>query len=365
MGKTITFGKWDAIWLITSMLTTKILLSFARPLAETAGSAAWILSIYLFILAIIGLYFILKLFQRFPGKDIFDISFHIGGNLLKILVGSIILLVLMFIVLIYLREFSEEMKIIALTVSPLSYVMIFFISAITVVCFLGIETLTRLFAVSTPVLALAFTVVGIMTIPQWDFSNALPILGLGADKIFIKGFPSISTYMELIFLFFLPPFLGSFKVFKSAGLTAIFISGFALTAFSLAYVLLFPYPVSLENVLPVYPSTRLIDFGRFVQRIEALFMLFWSFSGFLYASTATYFAVYTFSRTFNLPHLRPLILPFVLLVYNITFMPRSLAETIYELVTYFYELVWIVTFIMPVLLLITSVILKKRGKQSA
>ncbi len=365
MGKTIVFGKWEAIWLIANMISTKILLSFAHSLVETAGSAAWILSIYLLILANIGFYFISKLFQRFPGKDIFDISLQIGGNWLKILVGIIILLTLVFLDIVYLREFSEEMKIIALTVSPLSYVMIFFVIAITVVCFLGLETLAKLYAISIPILALSFAVVGSMTIPQWDFSNALPVLGLGADKIFITGFLSISIYMELIFLFFLPPFLGSFKEFKSASYTAIIISGLALTVFSLSYVLLFPYPISLENMLPVYPSTRVIDFGRFIQRIEALFMLFWSFTGFLYTSTAAYFTVYTFTRTFNLPHLRPLILPIILLLYNITFLPRSLGETIYNLVTFLYESIWVVTFVMPVLLLITSMILKKRGKQHA
>lgn len=365
MHRKIVFGKWEATWLVANMITTKILLNFGRALEETAGSAAWILSIYLFILASIGLFFILKLFKRFPGKDIIDISSEIGGLPLRVITGILVLSTLMFLNFIYLREFSEQMKVVALTVSPLSYVMLFFTVGITAACFLGIEALSRLYAVGLPILAISFVIVGLMSIKYWDFSNALPILGLGLDKILVSGFLNISSYMELIFLFLLPPFLISFKEFKTAGYRALIISGAALTIFSLSFVLTFPYPAAIESFLPVYQVTRLLDYGRFIQRIEPLFLLFWSSTALFFVSTSVYFTVYTFSKVFNLPYMRPLILPFVLISFNIAFLSKSLNETVYTYVSFFYHSIWVVTFIFPILLLITALVFKKGGKQNA
>ena len=365
MHNKIIFGKWEATWLVTNMITTKILLNFARAMEETAGTAAWILSIYLFILANIGFFFISKLFKRFPSKDIIDISSEIGGITLRLLVGIITLLSLLFIDLLYLREFSENMKVIALTTSPLSYVMLFFIIGIITACFLGLEAITRLHAVGIPILVLAFVIVGSMSIKYWDLSYALPILGLGLDEIFINGSLNLSNYTELIFLFFLPPFLVSFKVFKTVGYRSIIIAGTALTGFTLSYILSFPYPVDTESFLPVYRMTRVIEYGRFIQRIEPLFLILWSSSALFLLSTSVYFTIYTFKKMFNLPYIRPLIIPFVIIAFNLAFIPKSLAETVYRYVDFFYHYSWIVTFVVPILLLITAVAFKKGGKQNA
>jgi spore germination protein (amino acid permease) len=364
MNKRIIIGKREVVWLITNMIVTKISLNFARLMAERAGSAGWILSIYLLILAIIGFFFVSKLFERFPGKDIIDIGSEIAGPTGRIIIGVFMLGTLLFLDLLYLREFSEHMKVVALNNSPLSFIMAF-VAGTMVACFLGLESITRIHSIGIPILAISFVLTGAMTIPFWDFSNALPILGLGPKKIFLDGVLNVSSYMELIFIFFIPPFLVSTKVFKSAGYLSLLIAGTALTLFSLSFSLLIPYPSSTEIFLPIYEVTRIIEFGKFIQRFEALFIIFWSLGGFFFLSVSIYFTIYTFSKMFKLPYTRPLILPFLLIIYNLAFLPVSLTSTVYTLLPFFYSSSWVVTFILPIVLLIITIALKKGGKQCA
>lgn len=365
MKNTIRIGSSEAVFLLVNMICAKIGLNVIRVLEETAGPAAWLLIIYIFILANIWFFFIVKLFERFPGKDIIDISAEIAGNIGKFLVGIIIFASMLFEILLFLRGYCENMKVVSFTLSPLSFIMVFFIISMIISCFFGLEPIIRLHTIGIPLAAVMFTFIGILNIPQLDFSNIFPILGLGPDKIFIDGFLKLSIYTDLIFLFFLPPFLGSFKAFKSVGYIAIAASGLFYLLFSLTFVLLFPYFVGLETSLAVYSMSRMINLGRFVERIEPVFLIGWSLSAIFFLSASMYFIMYTFAKVFKLPYIRPLIIPFAILIYNISFIPRNLPETVKLVTVYYYNWTWIPTFILPTILLISSLILKKGGKQNA
>jgi len=60
-------------------------------MAKIGGSAAWIVAIYISILAIIVFYITSKLYSNFEGKDIIDIGEILGGKALKIPLGILII----------------------------------------------------------------------------------------------------------------------------------------------------------------------------------------------------------------------------------------------------------------------------------
>jgi len=78
-----TFGSHEAICLMITMISTKAILSFPNIMAKIGGSAAWIVAIYISILAIIVFYITSKLYSNFEGKDIIDIGEILGGKSLE------------------------------------------------------------------------------------------------------------------------------------------------------------------------------------------------------------------------------------------------------------------------------------------
>lgn len=361
----ISFGKWEAVTLLINLICTKLFLYYARMTVEDAGTAGWIMTVYISLLVLIIYIVLIKLLKKFENKDILDIAEIAGGKPLKVVTGLVITVVLFFLTAAVLREFSEDMKVVSLPTSPLSYIMIFFIIGAVVGSFLGIEAIMRYHAIIVPVISAGFIIILLGVIPKMDLTNLLPIMGTGSYNIFGKGFFRSSIFSELLVLFLLPPFLGGYKNVKSVGYIAIGFSSVFLISGSLVYILTFPYPSSMESFLPVYQMARLINLGRFFERIESIFVFVWAMAAFIYLTASFYFMVYTFAKTTGLKYMRPLIPPFAVLVFSAAFIPRNLVTVINMKTQFFSKPAWFLTFAFTGLILIIANLQKRVEKEGS
>ena len=85
-------GFVEAILFILVVITNKIILNLPKTIITGCGNSAWINVIYISILAVILTLIIVKLFKRFEGYDILDISNYLGGKPLKTFLRSWILM---------------------------------------------------------------------------------------------------------------------------------------------------------------------------------------------------------------------------------------------------------------------------------
>jgi len=365
MKNTIVIGEKEATWFIINMICAKIVLNAIHILEDSAGSAGWILSIYLVILAVIGFYIVLKLFKIFPGKDIIDIGTEIGNSFGRIVMGLIFILSQLFVIVLYFRGFLEHSKIVSLNVSPISFIATFFILCMITACFFGLESIVRLHYLWIPIIFTILIVILLLTLPQCQFLSLFPLFGLGTDKIFINGALKLSIYQEVIFLFLLPPFLVSFDKFKSVGYKAIAFSGFLYTISVLFFGLLFPYPSATEAMFPIFDTARILSLGRLFQRLESFFSIIWIMTAIFFLSSSMYFIIYAFTKTFKLPYIKPLIIPTAILILNLTLLPSSVFISAKIVTDYYYSYSWIPTFALPFILLTICIIFRKGGKQNA
>lgn len=365
MKSKITFGYWEGAIMLLNLICTQLVLGFPRTMIEIGGTAGWMIPVYITVLALIFFTIIQKLYEYFEGKDIIDIGEKAAGRAGRIITGIIILLYLMNIVSVVLREFAEDMKVIALINSPISFVSMFFILGMIIGSYFGIEALVRFCSVSVPVVTVGFFVIIFGVAPYYDTNNFFPVLGNGIKAIFGKGFFLVSTFSPIIILFLINPFLKTHKSFKKVGYYSIALSGIFFFLGTFCYLLVYPYPVSNENFLPIFQLARLMEYGRFFQRIESIFVLIWATSALTFLSTGFYFIIYVFRKTFELEYHRPLIWPFIIIIFTQSLIPPNLMVTIELENRYYRNVLWIISFCMPIILLFVARLRGNKGKKGA
>lgn len=362
MSDKIRFGRVEAIFVLTNLVLIQIFLGFPSRMADSGGTAGWIIPIYTVILALIAFFIISKLYTSFEGKDILDVAQIAGGSFGRILVGLIFIANYFFILPFVLREFGEDVKVFSLTQSPISFVLIFFIIGVITASHFGLEAIVRISTFIVPIVAVGFFIVVIGNIKYFELSRLLPILGDGPYKIFIKEIPQISLYSGLSILFFITPFIGKNKDFKIIGSLSLLISSIFLTVGVLAYLLVIPYPTSTENLIPYLHLARYVNYGRFFERIESIFVLIWSLAALSYLSVGSFFLVYIIKKTFGLQYYRPLILPIAIILFTMCLMPQSLLSAADLEAGVFRKYAWVVTFVVPiVVLLLANLVNRKKG----
>lgn len=363
MKSKIVFGVWEAVTIMVILFCTQVFLNFPRTMAESAGNAGWILVIYVTVIVLILFTLMSKLYSRFEGMDILDISEHLAGNAGRIFTGIVFVTYFILILSIVLREYAENVKTVSLPTTPITYILCFFAISMIVGAYTGIEALVRVSTITVPVIIFASLVILIGVSQYYDVTNLFPILGTGAYDIFIGGIPKISFYSAISVLFFIAPFIKTHKNFRSVGYISIIVAGIILTFSSLAYMLVFPYPVSLESILPLYNLARLINYGRFFQRIEAIFVVIWDIVAMMYLSTVLFFTVYAFKKTFKLAHYKPLIIPFTIIIVGISLLPQNFMAIVELENNYFRKAIWAVSFAYIILIMLAASVFKKKKKK--
>jgi spore germination protein (amino acid permease) len=363
MKSKIIFGRWEAIAFILNLLITQVILGFPRSMVETGKTAGWMIPIYATGIILICFAVISRLYSPFEGKDILEIAEETGGDILRIVIGLLFLIYLVFIISVVLREFAEDMKVVALPASPISFVTMFFLVGMIVGAYAGLEALVRCNSYIVPIIIGGLLVIIIGCVPFFNAYNLMPVLGSGIPNIFGRGFLKISMFSALSILFFIAPYIKTKKNFRSVGYISIAIAGFLFTLTTAAYLLVYPFPVALERFLPVYNLARLINFGRFFQRIESIFVLIWAASALLYLSGGFFLILHVFRKTFKLDYYKPLIIPMSILIFTISLLPPNLLSAVELEQRYFRNYIWILTFVIPIILLLFAGWIKKSRKK--
>lgn len=361
MKNEVKFGKVEGISFLMVAICTQIFLNFPRVMAESVGTAGWMLVLYISIITILIFIIISILYSPFEGKDLLDIGEYAGSTIGRIITGLLIIFHFLFIISIILREFSEDLKIIALPTSPISFITIFFITGMFVGAYAGIESIVRVSVIAVPIIALGYLIILFGMFPYYDISKVMPLFGVGPKEIFIKGLSKISIFSGLIYLFIIAPFLKTKENFNKVGYLGIFISSILLIISSFIFSIVIPYPSSTEGFLPVFQMARIFYFGVFFQRLESIFIYIWVTSAMLYLSAGLYTLAYIFTKTFKLKYYKPLVLPFAILIFTISLLPPNLVSTIKLETTYFRNFGWVTTFALTLTLLIWARIIKRYG----
>lgn len=360
MENKIVFGVREGICLLVTMVCAKAFLGFPTAMLEDSRTAAWMEVVLISLMTLALFLLIYRLQRKFEGMDLVDLGEYAGGSFLRIVSGLVVAGSLFYITSMILREFSENMKTIALQNTPISMVSLFFIAGIVVGSYLGVEAVVRFNTIVVPIIAVGAAIILLGAARFMEATNLIPVLGSGPAIVLQKSLLRLAVYFELILVFSIAPFLRTGKNLKKAGVTAIILSAVFLTLTTLIYQSVFSYPAALDFFLPVYQLARLINYGRFFQRVESIFILIWAATALQYLTLGFLFFLLTLQKAFGLKYYRPLILPGVVLLFTVSLLPASLMSTLAVVVPIFRQFSSIITFGLP--LLLVGLALLKRCK---
>lgn len=360
-------GYMEAISIITIVIINKVILILPKEIISATGSAAWLNTLYVSIIAVLIAWFISFLFKKFQGYDILDVSEFLGGNTLKTIIGLLYVFLLLLIPIFVLKNFTETLKAIYFRTSPFIFIVLFFIVSTTIANHFSLKVLAKANLILMVLSFLGIALILIASIKNFSVDRFYPILGYGFKETFISGINSLFSFSGIGYLFLFSPILDKPDSLKRVSILSIAASGVYLFSTVACILLSFSFSFKSGESISLYLLTRTIEFGRFVQRIDAIFIFMWIVSTILYLCFAIHFAIYLFKKitkisdpscinyTINLFILAVLLIPVGIATFN------NIAGALFRILT-FALIFFASTFILILANVKLKFINKKKGK---
>lgn len=345
-------GKIEAIFLILSFIINLIILSLPRIIISTSGSASIINTVYISIIALIIVLLIYKLLSAFPGQDVLDISLFLGGKSFKIIVGSLFIIFFLFTAFSVLKSFSETLNTIYYYTTPPYFVTGVFCIIIAYACSLGFKAISRANVLILPLSILSIFLLLIFNMRFFTFERIFPILGYGINETFFSGLQNLVAFGNIAIIYFLPSILKDSNELKKASVWAIIWSSICLFISVLTILLLFSYIGQSHGIMPFYLASREIEFGRFFQRLDAVFILIWTISIVCFLSILVLLAIKILKNLTNIQNSRFIAITFSIILFIAGLIPKNIYEIFFIENSLYKNFVILFIFIFNILILL-------------
>lgn len=358
------FGLQEAVSLITITISSKVFFTSPSLIADFLGTSGWYMTLISASTAAVGFTFIYFLLKRFPGKNIVEIFNIALGRYAGFVFSGFLALLMMDSAASETREFAEVLKVYTLPLSPVHYILLIFIAGVTVLCYLGLESIARLARLFAYILLAGLIMVIVLSWENFSFHRIHPIFGYGIAPTVYHGAMRSSVYREVIILAVIAGSLQGTKYIKKAGYISLMLSGIIISASLLAFTLTFPYYTASEITSPMYQMTTLISYGRFIQRVDPVFLLVWIISAFISVIAIFYTFLSIYCKMFRMQDIRPVLLPSAIILFTVSMIPKDITTVAFGIVQQLRSYGWVIAFVFPLITLITAKIRKKGAKQN-
>lgn len=359
------FGIHEAVSLITIVIITKVFFTSPALLISFTGTANWYATLISAGTALIGFTFVYLLLKDYPGRNLIEIFEIVLGRYIGFIFSGIFSLWFIFIAAAFLREFAEVLTVYVLPLSPLSFIIGMFVFGTTILSFMGLESIVRFAKLSSLVIFVGYISVQLLSWEYYELHRIFPIYGYGIKNTLLHGITRSSAYGEAVILAVFAGSLQGVQHIKRAGYAAIFISGLLVSSALLSFTLVFPYTVAQEITSLMYQMTRLIDYGRFVQRLDPIFFFIWNIGTFIAITTIFYTGVSIYCHMFRIQDIKPVLIPSNIILFAAAMIPKDMSIIIMGYVQGTRQYGWIIYFLMPLIVLIISRLRRKKIKKGA
>ena len=351
----------NAIMLTLSIIIPYITSSLPNTFINETKSATLLNIIYTTIIVLFIILLVCKLFKRFPGLDILDISNFLGGPILKNIVGSLFIIYFIISSSIMLRNFCEGLVVVYYPLTNYIFVILMFIIDIDLVNNLSFNSSLNIASIIFPLVFISIILLFCGNLENFSFRRIFPVLGNGFYDTFILGLKNIGEFGGIFYLYFLPPMLKEPEKFKKIAIISVLITSLFIILCVSTLLFMFSFFITTDQVMPLFSAARHIEFGSFFQRFESIFLLIWIISFCCYLSITCKLSVHIFSKMFNLSDMVPMLNIFTILIFGISLLPKNYAISIFFETNVYRYLRIVFGFILGISILILANLKKKKA----
>lgn len=318
-------SNFQAIALILIIVTNHLILGTPRTLIAETGTGTILNMIYVFILALLLVFIITKLFCNFNGKDIIDISEFLGGKVLKVIVGIVFIIYFLVILSTTVRVIVQDLEIIYFQNISIYVLTLAILASIVFVYKYGSSAVVKCNSIIAPIVGIAILIIAFSNVQDFSLDRIFPILGFGAKETFITGASNIFAYSGLAILYFIMPMLKDSKIFKKVSIVSTILVGILIVGSVSSLVLSFPFIENINEISSLYVESRDISYWQVFQRIDGLFVFSWILALLSYISVVLFIIVVIFRKLTNAKKEFPVVLAFATITYVTTLIPNNIA----------------------------------------
>jgi len=300
------FGGFELSALTVNLIIYKSFTDIPRRFLYEAGSAAFLSALISGVISFLFIWFLPLMYKETAASDIFEIAEKYISKTFAEIMGLIISVYLIFSAAVALEGVGFFSIISAYPKAPFIFIGVFFASAALLAVLRGMNGVIRVHSVIVPFVVF-MTIILLPAIFRFaDFNNLFPLFGRGINSVFSSAFKNISYYFDFILIFLINPFhcksRDYTRTIRISGGAGILINLFII----LSANLILPYPMSSEIKFPLYQIIKSVYFGRFLQRIDGIYLLSTALSGMAFISFAVFLICYVLKKSFSLSKSRPL-----------------------------------------------------------
>ena len=221
-------GTLESIMLVLTIVVTHTNSSLPREILVSTKSASLINLVVVSSLVIIFACLISKLFKKFPGSDIIDVSEYLGGKIFKLIVGVIFILYFLVSSSILLRNFCETLKIIYYPMTNLLFIIAMFVIAVCTANRLDFNASLKTNLLILPLVLASMIFLFFANMNKFSPERIFPIFGDGLFDTFVLGLGNIASFGGIVFLYFLPPYMKEPEKLKKVSMISMILSSIYL-----------------------------------------------------------------------------------------------------------------------------------------
>ncbi|MBX5436815.1 MAG: GerAB/ArcD/ProY family transporter [Alicyclobacillaceae bacterium] len=344
-------GAKELTALMTMFVATNAFLSYPRYVTRTGLEAAWIeplLSGAITLLVFLCVDSVIR--RRFLGMDILEIAKESFGapiaGLLAVLFAGWFLANTASV----MRQFSENVITTVLPSSPILVIGLLFIAVVWYIAYTGLEGIARASFILMPILLIGTVGLSLATINWWHPLLLLPVWGNGPLQVLVGSFRYSSVFANVLLLSVIYPHAHDPNALRSVGVKSIIWSSLLLSLFIATFHMVFPAGESWKMSFSLYQLARMIDVGRFFQRLESIFVFLWVTSAVIRMALSLWAAAYFLGSAFRWPSFRPALPALAMLAFAASLMPANVNQVVDLDDMYLASWGWVVVFALPLMI---------------
>ncbi len=336
-------GKIEAVALILIVVINEIVLNIPNIIILPTDSGSSINIIFVSILAVIFTYIICKLLKPFLGQDILDVSDYVGGRTLKTIIGILFILFFIITVSLSVSFFANFIKSVYFNSSPIVFILLFFLVPALFANKFGLKAISGVNLIFIPVIIFTLIFLLVFSSNNFNIERLFPLFGNSLFDTFVLGSTNIFAFSGLAYLYFMPSLLKDVKDFKKVSMVSIILSAICLIFSIISLMLSFPALSNTDETVSLYLLTRMIKFGYFIERLDAIFIFIWIISLISFLSLTFFYILKIFKKISKIEDSNELVysLGFITLGNCLAFKNISIIKFLARVVCKYYALILI------------------------